>query len=661
MKIRRLLASILFLAMVFNTAVVFADDRTDAEQYGYDDAREYVLEEYRKGAESSEIPIEPNIPRDGEIENLYRYELSRLTQSERDRFIDDYVLGYVDGYKETREYLFGSEGEEPAPETKIKYGESLGTSLGEIYGYNDYYNNVKSNWSKAIPSNSQITSMYDLNMETSLYRSAFLSEFRTSFKEAYEEAYEYALFNTKDVVISSAVTNGKDVGIVLGRIYGGKDYFDNRTNNYKRNLPSNASIIRDYNLNRSLGEYKTGFLNGFKLGYEEGYNEAYCNSFKEAVESGAQAGQLKGELMATQDYITNKTMNWSIHKSLESSIRNEYRLIYLSNVYRDTFLNAFWTGFSEKYEETYKNLINEQVNEKIAFGIIPISGGEMSGADNSIAIDIQSGTFYNNTTLSIEKVFNDKYKVDESRYISASHIYNIQLSNPSKNLDNSKSITISMEYYGSLDGGLYKWVNNQWNYISSVVEDGIIIAEVNPNTLREGDNLYRILIDRNYNVLTDIRGHWAKEEINTLVRRNIISGYSDKTYKADRNISRAEFLALLSRVYDWKLPNNTENIKTFVDYESFGTMSHLISYGIDTGYIQGYDDNTFRPNDPISYKEIEIIMGRVFDNPNFKWHDTSARMLYEKHVRSKSYDHMNNKITRAEVAYMFYILNEWKY
>ncbi|NLY47079.1 MAG: S-layer homology domain-containing protein [Tissierella sp.] len=661
MKIKRLLANILLITLILNSTVAFANSRTVAEQYGYDDARKYVLQEYRRGADGSEIPIKPNFPSDKEIEDDYEYELSRLTQRNIERFIKEYLIGYEEGYKGIREQLFGSEGEGSVPEVELNYAKSLGESMGEIYGYDDYYNNVKSNWSKSIPSNSKVTSMFNLNMETSQYRSGFLAEFRTYFKKAYEEAYEYALLNIKDVIIGSAVTNGKELGHVLGSIYGDKDYFEGKSNNYKRDIPSDNSIVRDYLLNRTLDEYRAGFINGFKLGYEEGYNDAYYNSFKGAVESGRHAGELKGELMATKDYIENKAMDWSRHKLPSSSMTNEYGLIYLSNVYRDSFLNSFWVGFAEKYEEVYKGLINEQVSEKIAYGIVPISGGRISSPDNSIAVEIHKGTFYNDIALSIERVLGDGYGVDESRYILASDIYNIQLSNPSQNMNNSNQISISMEYYGKNDGGIYKWVDNKWCYVSSLIGADLTVININPNTLRQGDNLYRILIDKNYDILTDIRSHWAKEEINTLVRRSIITGYPDYTFKPDRNINRAEFLALLSRVYHWQLPKSTKNINSFTDYESFGAATQLISYGIDAGYILGYDDNTFRANQAISYKEVEIIMGRVLNDSSFKWHDTSAKMLYDKQIRSKGYNNMDNKITRAEVAYMLYILNEWRY
>ncbi len=662
MKVKKLVISLLLIAFIFNSTLVFANDRTTAEQYGYDDARDYVLQEYRRGDDSSKIPISPNFPSAREIEDVYEYELSKLTQSNRKEFLKEYLLGYKEGYKEIRESLFGSESEGAnSTDVKVSFAKSLGESLGEVYAYADYYNQIKSNWSKAIPSNRHITFMFDLNMETSQYRSSFLSEFRTYFKKGYEEAYEYALLDNIDLIIGSAVGNGKELGYALGSIYGEKDYFDDKSNNYKRDMPSNSSIIKDYLLNKTLDDYKTGFVNGFKLGYEEGYNESYYNSYKDMVESGRNAGELKGEMMATKDYIENKTMDWSRHKSLSSAINAEYRLIYLSNVYRDSFMNSFWVGFAEKYEEIYKGLIKGQVNEKIAYEIIPISGGGLSSPDNSISVEIQKGTFYNDTALSIEKVFSDRYGVNESRYILASDIYNIELSNPSQNLNNSNRVSISMEYYGKNDGGIYKWIDNKWNYLPSTIEDDKLVIEVNPNSIRDGDNLYRILVDKNYNILTDIRSHWAKDEINTLVRRNIVTGYPDYTFKPDSNISRVEFLALLSRVYNWELPRNTDNIRTFKDYGGFGVADQLISYSIDKGYIIGYEDNTFRPNLPISYKEIEIIMARLLDEPNFKWYNTSAKILYEKQIRSKSYDNIDNKINRAEVAYMLYILNEWRY
>ena len=660
MKIKRLLASILFLTLILNPIFAFAQDGDSAIEnginIGYNDGYIFVLQTY---SPNSQIPLSPSIPSSSTVYSKYNATLAGETTSYKANFYRGYVEGYLEGFTEGRALLIT--GQTPPANIELNYAESLGQSLGEIYGFRDYYNNSNSSWTRAIPTNNKIISLFELNRETSQYRSKFLAEFRAEFKIAYEEAFEFALLDVKDRILGSAVSDGMEIGTILGSIYGGKDYFDGRSNNYKRNLPSDSSIISDYLLNRTLVDYKTGFVNGFKLGYEEGYNEAYYNSFKEAVETGKKAGEAKGEMMATKDYIENKTMDWSKHKSSSSSISAEYHLVYLSNVYRDSFINSFWAGFAKKYEETYKSLMDEKLNEKIAYGILSIAGGTLSSPGNSISVEIQKGTFYNDIALSIEKIFNTRYRIDDARYIPSSDIYSIQLSNASNNLNNLSPVTISMEYYGKYDGGIYKWVDNRWNYINSYIEDGKIKAHINPNTLRSGDNIYCVLIDKQYNILTDIRSHWAKDELDTLIRRDIIKGYTDQTFKPERDISRAEFLALLSRVYHWNLPRSTENIQVFEDYESFHSMDKVISYGISAGYILGYEDNTFRPNQSISYKEIETIMGRILKDASFKWYHTSAKMLYEKQIKSNSYNNMNNKITRAEAIYMLYILNEWRY
>ncbi|MBT9259072.1 MAG: S-layer homology domain-containing protein [Clostridiales bacterium] len=48
-------------------------------------------------------------------------------------------------------------------------------------------------------------------------------------------------------------------------------------------------------------------------------------------------------------------------------------------------------------------------------------------------------------------------------------------------------------------------------------------------------------------VLRDIKGHWAEGYIVTLVERGIVRGYEDQTFRPDKPISRAEFVTLLVR------------------------------------------------------------------------------------------------------------------
>lgn len=44
-----------------------------------------------------------------------------------------------------------------------------------------------------------------------------------------------------------------------------------------------------------------------------------------------------------------------------------------------------------------------------------------------------------------------------------------------------------------------------------------------------------------------IQGHWAEDQIIHWTDRNLTAGYPDDTFRPDRNITRAEFIALINK------------------------------------------------------------------------------------------------------------------
>lgn len=666
-KIKYIYIIILILALLSST-VVFADTTQNLSgivgkegfDLGYIDGRKESL---KNMAEKKDIPYYLARPKESDVLFKYRQLLSDKEKPYQDHFYIDYIEGFDLGYEETIGNISTNK------EIKTNYADTLGKALGEIYGFKDFYNGIKSNWSKSIPSNTNIIKMFNIEKQTSSYKSTFLSTFREGFKYAYEEGYEKANLEPKKVTLEAGISDGEAIGSILGKIFGSKDYFENKTNDYLRNIPKDTNIIGDYSLRNDHREYLDGFLIGFKRAYEKAYNDAFreanlnihLRDESDAYEYGRNAGIAKGEILGSRDFIERKENNWKNHKFLSSNIITEYNLLYQSSKYRNGFVAGYWEGFAEGYANTYKRLSQEDLSKKSIVGNIPIGGGSISSPGGAMSLNIQKGTYYKDVTISIEKLLHNPYSLNVDRYIENSEIYNIQIGNRSNNYDNDKLIDISFEFYGKSNGGIYKRINDQWVYLNSKIEEGKITTSVKPSTLVGKENIFCVLIDKDIPLLKDIRSHWAKDEINALVRRNIIYGYNDNTFKPEKEIGRAEFLILLSRIYDWDLPTDTNNISNFKDYEKFGIWSKVISYGISKGYIKGYEDNTFKPNNPISYKEVEIIMGRILKDPNFKWYNTSAKMLYEKQTKSKSYNSMDNKISRAEASYMLYILNEWRY
>jgi len=103
--------------------------------------------------------------------------------------------------------------------------------------------------------------------------------------------------------------------------------------------------------------------------------------------------------------------------------------------------------------------------------------------------------------------------------------------------------------------------------------------------------------------LNDIAGHWAQSNIEKLVNMGAVSGYPDGSFKPGKTISRAEFAAMLVKAF--KLTASSG--KSFTD-----TAGHWAKDAIATsaayGIVNGYDDNTFRPNDPITREQMAAMI-----------------------------------------------------
>ena len=104
-------------------------------------------------------------------------------------------------------------------------------------------------------------------------------------------------------------------------------------------------------------------------------------------------------------------------------------------------------------------------------------------------------------------------------------------------------------------------------------------------------------------LIKDIAGHWAFDNIKKLVAMDAVSGYPDGSFKPDNSITRAEFAAVLVKAF--KLEN--KGGKTFVD-----TMSHWakdsIAAAAANGIINGYDADTFGPDDLITREQMTVMV-----------------------------------------------------
>ena len=95
-----------------------------------------------------------------------------------------------------------------------------------------------------------------------------------------------------------------------------------------------------------------------------------------------------------------------------------------------------------------------------------------------------------------------------------------------------------------------------------------------------------------------------------------IQGYPDGFVKPQNNITRAEvatiFFRLLTdeaREYFWSTDSG------FSDVKSSDWFNNAVSTMVNAGVITGYNDGTFRPNDPITRAEFATIAARFLSDP----------------------------------------------
>jgi len=99
-----------------------------------------------------------------------------------------------------------------------------------------------------------------------------------------------------------------------------------------------------------------------------------------------------------------------------------------------------------------------------------------------------------------------------------------------------------------------------------------------------------------------------KTQISVLATYGLVSGYEDGTFRPNNAITRAEFSTLLSTALNLT-PSGKPPI--FPDVPADAWYAGYVSALAAKGFISGYEDGTFRPDDTVTYQEIVTILSSV--------------------------------------------------
>lgn len=108
----------------------------------------------------------------------------------------------------------------------------------------------------------------------------------------------------------------------------------------------------------------------------------------------------------------------------------------------------------------------------------------------------------------------------------------------------------------------------------------------------------------------DISQHWAKGEIESWINEGYISGYPDGTFKPNNYITRAEFITIFNNVLG--LSSKVEI--SFNDVDRSAWYRDEIAKAVASGYITGYPGNIVKPDQFIKRQEVAVIIARMIDS-----------------------------------------------
>lgn len=123
----------------------------------------------------------------------------------------------------------------------------------------------------------------------------------------------------------------------------------------------------------------------------------------------------------------------------------------------------------------------------------------------------------------------------------------------------------------------------------------------------------------------DISGHWAETQIKEWANIGYISGYPDGTFLPDNSITRAEFLTLVNKIFKFENKININFIDVRPDYWAYSE----IQKGISAGYVSGDKNGTFRPDDFITRQEAAVIINKLLDNTEITENKPNFKDAYD--------------------------------
>lgn len=157
------------------------------------------------------------------------------------------------------------------------------------------------------------------------------------------------------------------------------------------------------------------------------------------------------------------------------------------------------------------------------------------------------------------------------------------------------------------------------NHIAYIIgyPEGTVKPEDNISREEVATVFYRLLradkqieIAATENNFSDVESdRWSNKAISSMAKGGYINGYESGTFKPELFITRAEFVTIIANMY--KLDKTPAT--AFSDVTNGYWASGYIGAVSEKGWVNGYEDGTFRPEDYITRAEVMVTVNRMLN------------------------------------------------
>jgi len=116
-----------------------------------------------------------------------------------------------------------------------------------------------------------------------------------------------------------------------------------------------------------------------------------------------------------------------------------------------------------------------------------------------------------------------------------------------------------------------------------------------------------VLVGKEILDFSDTIDHWARDYIGKMAASGLVSGVGDNMFMPNANITRAQFLAMLSKAVPG-INLDSYGATGFVDVTSSEWYYKYVNWGYANSIVNGLDEKTFAPDANITREQMTIML-----------------------------------------------------